>query len=155
MSPNGLKLKKNETIKTFSSAETEELGFELGALLPKNSVICFFGELGAGKTTLIKGIAKKVGEIPSEKVTSPTFVYLNIYNDEDNVLTKPVFHFDLYRLSNADEFLHMGFEEYFSADGICLIEWSERIEDILPQSRICITLNHAGENCRIIEIVQK
>lgn len=132
-----------------SAAETSAIGYRLGQDLPPRSVVCFFGDLAAGKTTLIKGlVAGATGRDPSE-VQSPTFVYLAIYEGP-----KPVYHFDLYRLRDADEFLGMGFDEYFDADGICCIEWSERIASCLPSNCIRITMEHAGENKRQITIVQ-
>lgn len=134
------------TYQTSSAQETEEIGRELGKKLTPGSVICFFGELGAGKTTLIKGIVSAVSS-SSELVNSPTFVYLNIYSG-----TPPVYHFDLYRLRDADEFLGMGFDEFLHADGICCIEWSERIKGLLSHCwRVEIQHGDQSEN-RIITI---
>lgn len=118
-----------------------------GMTLPVNSVVCFFGDLGAGKTTFIKGLLEGAAELDASEVQSPTFTYLNIYEG-----TKTVFHFDLYRLKDSDEFLSMGFDEYFEAGGICCIEWSERISSYLPDGCIQIFLEHAGENKRLITI---
>lgn len=133
---------------TFSIEETFQLAYAIGKQLPANSVLCFFGDLGAGKTTFIKGLVEGASGYPKEHVSSPTFTYLNIYEG-----VQKVFHFDLYRLTTADEFLSMGFEEFFTAGGICCIEWSERIEEILPHDCIKITLHHVGdENTRRIEI---
>lgn len=130
-----------------SEAETIALGREFGKSLPDNSVICFFGDLGAGKTTFIKGLANGIADYPPEKVNSPTFVYLNIYSG-----TKNVYHFDLYRLRDSDEFLSMGFEEMFNADGICCIEWSEKIADLLPSHCLYVTMSHVGDHQRTIRI---
>lgn len=130
-----------------SDAETVALGMRLGEQLPPNSVICFRGDLGAGKTTFIKGVVAGATGIPCEQVNSPTFVYLNIYEG-----TKNVYHFDLYRLRDADEFLSMGFEEMFFSGGLCCIEWSERIIPLLPPNRIDVVMTHVSENVRSIEI---
>ena len=132
-----------------SSSETEtiSLGFAFGKQLPANSVVCFFGELAAGKTTFIKGMAAGASEYPEDQVNSPTFVYLNVYEG-----AKTVFHFDLYRLHDADEFFSMGFDEVFTQGGICCIEWSERISALLPHDCIQVRMSHAGENKRRIEI---
>lgn len=123
------------------------LGQRVGRCLPPNSVVCFFGDLAAGKTTFIKGLASGVEEIALTEVCSPTFVYLNIYKGK-----KTVYHFDLYRLRDADEFLSMGFDELFFAGGICCVEWSERIPSLLPADSIHIVMAHADTNCRHITI---
>lgn len=130
---------------TSSESETILAGYQFGKELKENSVICFFGDLGAGKTTFIKGIVSAFGGDPHE-VTSPTFVYLNIYKGQ-----RTIYHFDLYRLKKADEFLSMGFDELFFSGGICCIEWSERIEPFLPQ-HIRIDISHLEEKMREIKI---
>lgn len=133
---------------TSSSADqTMDVGRDVGRQLPAGSIICMFGELGAGKTTFIKGLAAGAAGIEIQQVNSPTFVYLNIYQG-----SRTVYHFDLYRLRNADEFLSMGFDEMLFADGICCIEWSERISGLLPSSCMKITLQHKDENTRTIRI---
>lgn len=129
-----------------SEAETRSLGKALAQELPLNSVVCFFGDLGAGKTTFIKGMVEAV-DIAPESVSSPTFTFLHIYRG-----LKIVYHFDLYRLADADEFLSMGFDEYFWSGGICCVEWSEKIESILPQNCVKVFMAHAGEECREIKI---
>lgn len=131
---------------THSSKETLELGMKIGQRLHAGSVLAFYGDLAAGKTTLIKGICQQVGQIPNQEVSSPTFTYLNIYDGDP--LT--VYHFDLYRLKNAEQFLQMGFDEYFSAGGICCLEWSERIKGYLPQERIDIHIEHESGGRNII-----
>lgn len=133
---------------THSSQETFELGVKLGSLLHPNSVLAFYGELAAGKTTLIKGIAQSAAQIDPKEVSSPTFTYLNIY--EGNPLT--VYHFDLYRLTSGEQFMQMGFDEYLTAGGICCIEWSERIKAHLPEQRIDLYLSHVeGQRQILIE----
>lgn len=131
---------------SHSAEETSHIGYLIGKELTSNNVVCLFGELGAGKTTFIKGVRAAFADTNSlEQVNSPTFVYLNIYKG-----SKTLYHFDLYRLRDAEEFLSMGFDEYFFADGVCCIEWSERIETLLPRDSIRITLAHVGENTRVI-----
>lgn len=128
-----------------SPQETMDLAESLGKELPANSLIAFFGDLAAGKTTFIKGLVAGVTQLPPSIVQSPTFTYLNIYNPQKGIEgSKTVYHFDLYRLRDSDEFLSMGFDEYFEADGICCIEWSERITPILPSSCIKIVMAHQG-----------
>ncbi len=159
-----------DRIESKSPEETIALGQQLGENLKPNSILCLSGELGAGKTTLVKGIVLGATGILPEEVCSPTFVYLNVYpnNLKDghldnanssaclgiygNKSSKPVYHFDLYRLGDPDEFLSMGFDEYFFQKGLCCIEWSERIEGILPPHCLRITLSHVDENCRLIEL---
>lgn len=131
-----------------SAAETFEIGHKLGQELPTPKVVCLFGELGAGKTTLIKGLVSGATQLDPSVVQSPTFTYLHIYEGK-----KTVYHFDLYRLRDADEFLSMGFDEYFEADGICCIEWSERIEPCLPSDRLSIYLQHVQEDQRLIDLM--
>lgn len=130
-----------------SEEETIAYGKAFGSTLSKNQIVCFFGDLGAGKTTFIKGLVNGFAEYATAEVSSPTFVYLNIYNG-----SKTVYHFDLYRLKDSDEFLSMGFDEMFDAGGITLMEWSEKIEEILPENRILVTIEHRDEQSRIITI---
>ena len=132
---------------SHSAEETMEWGRELGSSLQGKVVICFFGDLASGKTTFIKGLVEGAAQVDSSLVQSPTFVYLHIYKGE-----KTVYHFDLYRLRDSDAFLSMGFEEYLESDGICCIEWSERIKSLLPDNFISVTLTHEGENKRRISI---
>ena len=116
-----------------SPEETVAIGKEIGQLLPKKEVICFLGDLGAGKTTLIKGIAAEITGLPTREINSPTFNYLNIYEGK-----RILYHFDCYRLKDYEDFLVRGLDEYL--DSLCLIEWPERIALILPK------------NCRVISI---
>ncbi len=124
---------------TSSAEETIEVGREIGKSAKKNSIICLFGDLGAGKTTLVKGIVEGVTGVGQSEVSSPTFVYLNLYTAKTGLT---VYHFDLYRLKNAAEFLERGFQDMLFASGICCIEWSERIESILPEERLNINIYH-------------
>jgi tRNA threonylcarbamoyladenosine biosynthesis protein TsaE len=130
--------------------ETQAFGQQLGRDLPLNSIIAFFGELGAGKTTLIKGLAAGAANIDPREVSSPTFTYLNIYEG-----VKTVYHFDLYRLRSQEEFLAMGFDEYFTAGGITCLEWSERIASILPPQTLILELAHAGETGRKVSLIKR
>ena len=132
---------------TASPEETIKLGVDFGKGLAENAVVCFFGDLAAGKTTFIKGLAAGVTHCSFEEVNSPTFVYLNIYEGP-----KTVYHFDLYRLSTSGEFLSLGLDEFLSAGGISCIEWSERIESLLPAGVIRVEMSHHGENKRHIAI---
>lgn len=130
-----------------SEEETVALGYEFGKSLLDNSIVCFFGDLAAGKTTFIRGLTAGVISDYSAQVSSPTFVYLNIY--EGN---RTVYHFDLYRLQDSDEFLSMGFDEIFFRGGVCCVEWPERIASLLPANCIHVTMKHVAENVRQIII---
>ena len=133
---------------SHSAMETFELGKTLGKKLPVPSVVSLFGDLGAGKTTFSKGLIHGISLLSPSMIQSPTFTYLNIYNGE-----KTVYHFDLYRITDADEFFGMGFDEYFDAKGVCCIEWAERIEAYLPPDSLCIFFTHLEENQRLITLV--
>ncbi|MDI3528154.1 MAG: tRNA threonylcarbamoyladenosine biosynthesis protein TsaE, partial [Tenuifilum sp.] len=118
----------------------------------ENRIICFYGEMGAGKTTLIREICKKLGV--TDVVTSPTFALVNEYTDENGT---PVYHFDFYRIKQIDEVFDFGYEEYFyNPNAICLIEWPELVEPILPSEGVVdIYLKVNQDSSRVIEIVNK
>ena len=117
-----------------SDAMTLQIGEDLGRKLKKGSVVSLRGSLGSGKTVLAKGIAKALSI--NEAIVSPTFTIVQEYDAG----TMPMFHLDLYRLSGDDEFESMGGEEFLYPDGITLIEWSEKIEDMLPDSTIFVEI---------------
>jgi tRNA threonylcarbamoyladenosine biosynthesis protein TsaE len=132
---------------THSSEETQAAGARLGKSLQGNEIIAFFGDLGAGKTTFIKGLISALTGCSPDEITSPTFNYLHVYEGK-----VPVYHFDLYRLAAAEQFEGAGFSEYFQMGGICCLEWAEKIENKLPLRAIRITIQHQGPNNRLIEI---
>ncbi|MCB1149562.1 MAG: tRNA (adenosine(37)-N6)-threonylcarbamoyltransferase complex ATPase subunit type 1 TsaE [Chlamydiia bacterium] len=125
--------------------ETLAFGCRLAETLPDGAVVCLTGDLGAGKTSLVKGLARAY-QIHEDSVSSPTFPLLHIYEG-----LKTVHHFDLYRINSAEEFIAMGFDEHLFAGGIAVIEWPERIREILPESALWIHLEHADKG-RLIEI---
>lgn len=129
-----------------TSEVTTQFGRELAQRLLPNAVIALYGDLGAGKTTLVKGIVQALTGIDPHEVVSPTFTYLNVYNGRDN----DVYHFDLYRLSGEEDFLSLGFQEYLTQEGVCCIEWPERIPSLLPQNTLAIELSYNGEEGRTI-----
>jgi len=129
-------------IETVSAAATFAAGVSLGKTLTSNAILAFFGDLGAGKTTFIKGVASIFS---SDTITSPTFTYLHIYSGK-----LPLYHFDLYRIRSEKDFIDLGFTEYFQSGVICLIEWAEKIESLLPVNTLRIFLEHAGGDNRKI-----
>ncbi|MDY6030163.1 MAG: tRNA (adenosine(37)-N6)-threonylcarbamoyltransferase complex ATPase subunit type 1 TsaE [Treponemataceae bacterium] len=116
-----------------SSDETIEIGRKLGSLLKSGDVIAYKGTLAAGKTTLTKGIAKSLGI--EEDVTSPTFTLLSEYEGKI-----PLYHFDAYRLDDAQAFYDIGAEEFIYGDGVCAIEWTENVESAIPSDAIKIQI---------------
>ena len=126
-------------IKISSEKEAAEFGKRLGKTLERGDVLALVGELGTGKTTLTKAIA--AGLDISETVTSPTFTIVKEYNSG----RLPLFHFDVYRLENGGELIEIGGEKYFDAGGICVIEWADKIAEILPDDTKLILLEY-GEN---------
>lgn len=128
-----------------SAEETENIGRQIAKTLIPGTILAIQGDLGAGKTTLIKGIALQLLEVCPTIVNSPTFNYLNIYQGNPNLC-----HFDLYRLKGADDFLKMGFLDFFSNGNICCIEWPERIETILPEQTCWIRMQYNNQDQRYI-----
>lgn len=135
-------------IVTSSREETIEFAKQFGQSLPDNSILCFFGDLAAGKTTFIKGLVEGTFKGQKPLVNSPTFTFLNIYADQHRTL----YHFDLYRLTNSEEFLSLGFDDFFYQNGICCIEWSERIAEILPEGATRLDFKVLGLEEREIRI---
>ena len=129
-----------------SDAMTLQIGEDLGRKLQKGSVVSLRGSLGAGKTVLAKGIAKAIGI--KEAIVSPTFTIVQEYDGS----SMKMYHLDLYRLSGEDEFESMGGEEFLYPDGITLIEWSEKIEDMLPEDTVYISITINEDQSRNIEI---
>ena len=124
---------------TNSAQQTEQLGEKLGRILTPGTVLAYTGDLGAGKTAFTRGLAKGL-EIP-ERITSPTFTIVNEY--EGGRL--PLFHFDMYRLGSSDERFDIGWEDYLVRGGVCAVEWSENVEDVLDADTIRVDIRR-GES---------
>ncbi len=130
---------------TISSlADLPQAAQELLNFAGKQKIYLFYGHMGAGKTTFIKAICAQLGV--TDEVTSPTFAIVNEYNGSDG----RIFHFDLYRLKDQTEALDMGYEEYFYSGDRCLIEWPEKIPDLLPPHYIKVSIEATGADSRKI-----
>ena len=130
-----------------SEEETEALGRRLGEILDQSTVVAFTGDLGAGKTAFTRGLAKGL-DIP-DRVTSPTFTIVNEY--EGGRL--PLFHFDMYRLSSADELFDIGWEDYLARGGVCVVEWSDNVREALDRHTIWVEIRRGeGQDQRVIQI---
>ena len=131
------------------SAATEALGKLLGRHAADGDVFCLTGDLGAGKTLLSRGVAEALG-VSSEDVTSPTFAIMNVYQGTE----LEVRHFDLYRLADPEELEFMGIRDYFSQNCICLIEWAEKGEGILPEADLLVNIDYYDDARNITLIAQ-
>jgi len=128
-------------------SELKSVALQLIQYKKNKNIICFYGEMGVGKTTFIKEICKNL--LVEDNVSSPTFSIVNQYKTKEN---KIIYHFDFYRLETVEEAYDMGYEEYFFQNDLCLIEWPEKIEGLIPEDIIKVILTKKGEQ-RIIEII--
>jgi tRNA threonylcarbamoyladenosine biosynthesis protein TsaE len=136
---------KSRIFHTQSEEDTIALGGRLAAELPARAVVLLIGNLGAGKTTLAKGIVKGLGAAQPDEVSSPTFTLIHEYSPS-------AYHVDLYRLDSPAQLATLGLEEIFEREAVVLIEWGEKFLERLPEERIEIRLRATGENSREIEI---
>ena len=130
---------------TKTSEETIELGYKIGQKLKKGNILAMQGTLAAGKTTITKGIAKAL-EI-TDTITSPTFCLISEYYGK-----MPLYHMDVYRLEGSEDFENLGTEDMLYGDGVCIIEWSEKIMDSLPKETIIINIQPQDDGSRKIQI---
>lgn len=128
---------------SHSYKETLSLGEKFAKVLKKGDIVCLFGELGVGKTAFVKGLAKGL-RLKKAHVHSPTFTLLNVYEGKT-----PLYHFDLYRITSSELF-NLGYEEFFYGQGVTAVEWSERLEELMPAESWNVRLEHAGEDERKI-----
>ncbi len=154
-----------------SERETMDLGAKLIRFLGTGDIVCLFGTLGAGKTILVKGMAKGLG-ISKDEVVSPSFVlireYLSLPLDSRHLTASigrgahsvkktksgiPLYHLDLFRVKNPKDILNLGYEEYLYAQGICVIEWAQRMKGFLPSEFLKIELEIKGKTKRVIRLV--
>ena len=133
------------TFFTHSADETTALGYKIGKKLKKGDIIAMQGTLAAGKTTITKGIAQALDI--SEEITSPTFCLISEYYGN-----MPLYHMDVYRLDGTEDFINLGVDDMLYGDGVCIIEWSEKIMDELPKNTIILRILPQDDNSRKIEI---
>lgn len=136
---------KSRTFHTESEEETIALGEKLASEFPAKAVVLLIGNLGAGKTTIAKGIVKGLGATEPSEVSSPTFTLIHEYSPG-------VYHIDLYRLDTPAQVATLGLDEIFDRDAIVLIEWGEKFPALMPRERIEIHLRATGEDSREIEV---
>ena len=130
---------------THSERETEDAGAALGAKIPDGTVVAMYGELGAGKTAFVRGMARGMGI--DCRVSSPTFTIVNEY-----LGARELIHFDMYRLASADELWDIGWEDYLARGAVCAVEWSENVEGAFYGDEIRVVFEKTGENSRLIRI---
>jgi len=110
-------------------------------------VFAFYGKMGAGKTTFIKAICQELGV--EDVITSPTFALVNEYTAGDG---SPIFHFDFYRIKKLEEVYDMGYEDYFYSGALCLMEWPELVEELLPRDAVAVTIHANADGSRSIDV---
>ena len=133
----------NNTISITSEAELPQVADAILAAAEGRSVVIFRGGMGAGKTTLIRAIAARLGS--ADTVTSPTFAIVNQYKGADD---RPIYHFDFYRIDDLREAYDFGYEEYFYSGVLCLVEWPEKIEPLLPADVVTVRIRVDSETAR-------
>lgn len=143
LSPETLRCAERWRVTVHSPRQTERLGERLGRIVEPGAVITLDGDLGAGKTTFVRGLARGMG-LAEEVVTSPTFTLIHEYEGD-----VPLYHCDAYRLDVPEEFFGLGIEEYLSGDGVCVIEWGSKVESELPPERLQIVLRRDGESAEV------
>ncbi len=138
-----------EIVKEICSPEAMfQYGIEMAQTLAKPSLILALkGDLGAGKTTFLKGFISTLSGVQPDQIQSPTFTYLQVYNS--------IYHFDLYRIKHYEQFESAGFADYLQAGGICCIEWAERIEDHLPKGAYILEIAYLGLESRRCSLYQR
>lgn len=139
-------------IDSFSAQDTYQLGYDMGKTAKKGEVYCLSGNLGVGKTVFTQGFAKGMGI--EEIVNSPTFTIVQEYMGSSLML----YHFDVYRIADIDEMEEIGYEEYFYGEGVCLIEWAELIDELLPGDRTTISIEKdldKGFDYRVITVTDR
>ena len=136
-----------KTIHITSQEELPQVAQAIIKALGRRTVVAFRGEMGAGKTTLIREIAAQLGA--TDTVTSPTFAIVNQYKGQGN---RRIYHFDFYRIEDLREAFDFGYEEYFYSGDLCLVEWPEKIEPLLPENVVTVRITVDSDTARTFEI---
>ena len=136
------------TCVSHSEEETKKIGKKIGKKLKKGDLVGLYGELGSGKTVFAKGIAS--GLKSKAQVKSPSFTIINEYRGEYTI-----YHIDLYRIDRADDLIKLGFDDYFYGNGVCVIEWAEKISDYLPPKGFDVHINILDETTREIKVLPR
>ena len=131
---------------TDTSASLRQAAKTFVEHMGNSTIFAFYGSMGAGKTTFIKALCEQMGV--EDVVASPTFAIVNEYTSGNG---KPIYHFDFYRIEKLEEVYDMGYEDYFYSGNICLLEWPELIEDILPNESVRVTITEQADGSRTIE----
>lgn len=121
-------------IESYNPEETYQLGYQMGKNAKRGEIYCLDGDLGVGKTVFTQGFARGLGI--KDTVNSPTFTIIQEYEG----IGLPLYHFDVYRIGDIEEMEEIGYEDYFYGEGVCLIEWAQLIEELLPETRTLITI---------------
>lgn len=138
------------TLKIDSIEHIHDIARQFIEIIGDSRVLAFYGKMGAGKTTFIKALCEVLGV--EDVITSPTFAIVNEYtNGEGN----PIYHFDFYRIKRLEEVYDMGYEDYFYSGNLCLMEWPELIEEILPDDALRITISEDEDGTRTIDVSDK
>jgi len=140
-------LMKKKIYVTRSAEDTMKLAARLASSLKAGDCLALVGALGSGKTTFVKGLAYGLGFKKKDYVSSPTFVILKTYPART-----PIYHFDVYRLSTLNEFQGIGLEEFIGSQGICVIEWADKLEGLLPPDHMRIEFSASGDRSRKIVV---
>jgi len=137
------------SVHTAAAGETQELGRVLGTALQEPALIRLSGELGAGKTCFVQGLALGLGVAEDEAVTSPTFTLMNHYHGRLDL-----YHFDFYRIAHADELIEMGMDEFLPGRGVAVVEWAERLSAV-ETTTLSVHFEHAGDDVRRLTFVSE
>ena len=143
-------MRQKQRYQSHSAEQTTDLGAELGRRLGRGGIVALHGPLGAGKTTLVKGIARSL--LVEEPVTSPSFTLIAEYDGLREGLPIILYHVDLYRINHPREIEDLGLEEILNASGICVIEWAEKAAEFLPDSAIRVEIGLSNGENRSVEI---
>ncbi len=136
------------SITISSLSEISSAAQQFVAAMGDNTIFAFYGHMGAGKTTFIKAICEELGV--KDVITSPTFAIVNEYTNGQG---EPVYHFDFYRIKKQEEVYDIGFEDYVESGSVCLMEWPELIEDILPADTVKVSITEQPDGTRLVEFI--